>query len=284
MLAVIVIYQQEKVEVVAYRTLIQALSTLSFKEPVEILIYDHSPKAFFQSSDFQHAKVPVTYVEDPRNLGLSTAYNYGWELLKEKNLNWLLLLDQDTQVTAEYIEELNQTINTDSEAVVKVPQIYQGETLLAPTKAGQTVLPGIYQGEAVVSLNSGTCIHQSVLETLQGFTDEFPLDYLDHWFFFQVMSLGVKLQVLTSKLEHHLSMSEIETVSATRLRSVLEAEKRFIYRYQPEKKGQYHRHFLLRLLKYLVKDPKKVPLAFDIWRTPVDLQAEKGGKKDGSSN
>ncbi|MGX7059065.1 glycosyltransferase [Vagococcus humatus] len=284
MLAVIVIYQQEKVEVVAYRTLIQALSTLSFKEPVEILIYDHSPQAFWQRSDFQHEKVPVTYVADPRNLGLSTAYNYGWELLKQRQLDWLLLLDQDTTLTSDYLAELMDAMAHQPEAVVKVPQIYQGETLLAPTKAGQAVLPGIYEGEAVVSLNSGTCIHQSVLETLQGFTDEFPLDYLDHWFFFQVMSLGVKLQVLRSKLEHHLSMSEIETVSATRLRSVLEAEKRFIYRYQPEKKGQYRRHFWLRLIKYLVKDPKKVPLAWNIFRQPISEKGYEGGKVNGKTD
>ena len=38
----------------------------------------------------------IHYISDPTNPGVSKAYNVGFELARQLNKKWLLLLDQDT--------------------------------------------------------------------------------------------------------------------------------------------------------------------------------------------
>ena len=45
-----------------------------------------------------------------------------------------------------------------------------------------------------MAINSGTVITAETLRWLEGFSEEFPLDYLDHWFFYQLNQAKKRLK------------------------------------------------------------------------------------------
>ena len=52
------------------------------------------------------AAFPIHYVHDPSNGGLASAYNFALARAESEEREWLLLLDQDTSPTREFIVEL----------------------------------------------------------------------------------------------------------------------------------------------------------------------------------
>ena len=64
----------------------------------------HNHRIIRSSADF-----PIHYVHDPSNGGLASAYNYALARAESEEREWLLLLDQDTSLTAEFISELVET-------------------------------------------------------------------------------------------------------------------------------------------------------------------------------
>ncbi len=99
--AVVVIY---KLEIAASKT-IASLHSLGRQPGLEIslLIYDNSPSP--QTCEHPIANLfPVTYVHDPQNGGLAPAYNRALQMAEANGAEWLLLLDQDTVLSADYFE------------------------------------------------------------------------------------------------------------------------------------------------------------------------------------
>ena len=49
-----------------------------------------------------------------RNLGIVTAYNYAYETACQNSSEWLLLLDHDTEITAEYMDTVLNLLNMEN--------------------------------------------------------------------------------------------------------------------------------------------------------------------------
>ena len=52
------------------------------------------------------ASFPIHYVHDPSNGGLAPAYNFALEHAESEGREWLLLFDQDTSLTVDFLVEL----------------------------------------------------------------------------------------------------------------------------------------------------------------------------------
>lgn len=215
-----------------------------------ILIYDNSPEAqnhaFFQRKE-------VTYRHDAANPGLAKAYNEAI-IQAQGKYDRLLLLDQDTHLTVEYLQEVTAFVFDDDIAVV-VPRLFSGQRQLSPLSmekmigahsqalsSGKTEMPSM-------AMNSGTCITIDYLLTSGGFNEEFPLDFLDHWFFYQLWQNKKTLWVSQCKLQHELSVLNYRRVSLLRYRSILQGEQHYYRNYQEAQWPSYRRHLLLRCLK-----------------------------------
>lgn len=85
--------------------------------------------------------------------------------------------------------------------------------------------------QPLMAINSGTVITAETLRWLEGFSEEFPLDYLDHWFFYQLNQANKKIEVLPVHLKQELSVLDYRTMSSQRYRSIIEAETLFYRRY-----------------------------------------------------
>ena len=178
-----------------------------------LVVYDNSPHAHDAV-----AGVSVDYVHDPSNGGLAAAYNYALQRAIKSGFEWLLLLDQDTTLTAEFLTELiacaNSLQSRDMVAAI-VPKLIAEGAIRSPaehfidyirhqfTRTLKTLDKDVGLQEGRISAyNSGATLSVPILQSVGGFPEEFWLDYLDHAVFDALSTAGYRVYVLRSVLEH----------------------------------------------------------------------------------
>jgi GT2 family glycosyltransferase len=229
---------------------------------VEIILYDNSPdKQEFHPE--KYAGTAIRYVHDQRNLGIVTAYNYAFTAAKQNGSEWLLLLDHDTDVTAEYLETVRHLDEKDKSIAAIVPKVNYENQMISPVYShslrplqGDMPAAGL-QEKPVMAINSGALVRVSFLNEIGGFNEEFPLDYLDHWLFHEVYAKGYKVRLLNVALEHELSVMDYNRVSFTRYKSILESEMKFFKNYHHELYHSYRLQLVKRFLKQVIKVKNK---------------------------
>ncbi|MTD42435.1 glycosyltransferase [Erwinia sp. CPCC 100877] len=243
----IVLYQTKFSQSASYQLLKERLR----QNQLYLLIYDNSPQA--QAEEL--VDLPnVRYQHDKTNPGLAKAYNTGLQFVKEKSADLLMLLDQDTALSAVYLDTLLQEPLV-KEIGVYVPLIYSGKRQISPVFSDQyvgraSVLPaaGVYK-QRLMAINSGTVLTKEALLKLSSFNLDFPLDFLDHWLFFELYQMGIKIKVLPERLSHDLSVLDYEQVSAKRYESIIRAETLFYQQYDQEKLSAHKKQLFLRTIK-----------------------------------
>jgi len=228
-------------------------------EALDLMICDNSPYA--QPAP---AWIAGGYVRDVTNPGLARCYNQALQRAVEAGVPWLMLLDQDTTVTEEYVHEVLDTaeaLGRDQKVVAMVPKLIQGGVICSPIQPPRygpaRAISAEYQGVAegrLHAFNSGAVVRVSAVREIGGFPEEFALDYLDHATFTGLQRRGGKLLVLRSELEHELSSNDQtgndqtgeDAISVQRQTGVLDAEYRFYARYGS---GAERRMWRFRLLR-----------------------------------
>jgi GT2 family glycosyltransferase len=206
-----------------------------------LLIYDNSPQ--FQALTAQ-TPVSVEYVHDPANGGLALAYNAALARAKEEQRPWLLLLDQDTSLTAEFLSELLEaakSLQAQPEVAAIVPKLMVRGELHSPalnfiTQLRQLRSPGpsIYvdafgiQQEHLCGYNSGATLRVSALRAVGEFPTEYWLDFLDHAIFHTLFAHGFRMYLMRARLVHDFSGSDVKSVPPWRQQNVLDARTRYV--------------------------------------------------------
>lgn len=233
--------------VVLYRSTFDQSSTLRSLTDVKnrnpalcarmsLLIYDNSPKEqphSFDGTGFGR----LTYLHDPQNSGLAVAYNVGLKQAQQSGTDWLMLLDQDTELQEEFLQLLFAAIQSSPEDSVcaLVPKLTQGGAVFSPQKVGkfnnQSVAPD-YAGispDRLTALNSAACLRVRAVEAIGGFPREYWLDFLDHIVFHRLQIVGGKVQVLDTVIQHQLSLLNLEhEMSLPRYTGMLASEWRYV--------------------------------------------------------
>lgn len=237
--------------VVLYKTTMQESATLhsldtifaaqpELAERVDLLVYDNSPEPHPPANE-QTGAAHLIYRHDSSNRGLAGAYNVALDLARQKQLQWLLLLDQDTTLTSEYLHSLFERIVAEppSEACAIVPRQVRDGVLLSPRlirRGRELPVPDGLATEPLTVFNSAACVRVSSLLAIGGFPREFPLDYLDHVVFHRLQAkAGGRLWVMPIRIEHQLSIKNLaEEMSLERYRRLLVAEWGYIGEVKPK--------------------------------------------------
>jgi hypothetical protein len=103
-----------------------------------------------------------------------------------------------------------------------------------------------------MAINSGAVIRVAFLKEIGGFNEEFPLDYLDHWLFYEIYAKNYKTFVLDIYLHHDLSVMDYNSISLTRYKSILHSEFTFYKKYKRELFPEYRKQLFKRLLKQII--------------------------------
>jgi len=240
-LAVVVRYQMPLSESPTLRGLCDALSSRpDLTQCYTVMIWDNSPEAIVNLQ----LPIPFLYHHSQVNLGVSSAYNFAMEYALEHGYEWLLLLDQDTKLTSEFLlAMLRHSLNLlpiQEIAAIAPTVLVRGcavspKRLLVMDRNRKYVQPkqyvlyiakrlrildrncmypigecGIAPGEAV-AINNGCIMRVASLRAIGGFSTDFWLDYSDIYLFRQLFEHGMKVwRAADVKLEHDMTIMDCE--------------------------------------------------------------------------
>jgi len=203
---------------------------------IALLIYDNSPDP--QSVNLAPLSFgAVEYHHASENGGLAAAYNQALSIAITADIDWLLLLDQDTVLVPALFPVLFSAIESPllPEICAVVPKLVRRGSVLSPQIVGRfhnhnfpDAFSGTYRGQ-ITALNSAACLRVQALVAIGGFPREYWLDFLDHITFHRLQAVGGRTLILNVALEHSLSLQNLEEeMSVARYTKVLAAEWRFV--------------------------------------------------------
>jgi len=236
-LAVVVLYKRLPQDSQTIQSLIQVFeSNPRLSAPVRVLLWDNSP-------------TPATDVSLPfafelghagRNVGTSGAYNYAMELAGSLGCPWLLLLDQDTTVTEQFLQGMigyGEKFRETPEIAAVVPFIFSHGTLVSPRRLLSfnrvRQIPVTFRGlcrDKAYAVNSATLMRVNALREVGGYSDEFWLDLSDVYVFQAFHRQGKSMYIAGDLLVEHsiASMDFDKEMSSERYRNFLAAESAYV--------------------------------------------------------
>ncbi|MBD3749610.1 MAG: glycosyltransferase [Sphingobacteriales bacterium] len=205
-LQIIIVLFKEKISTsISYKSITES------DPEINVFIYDNSPTRDPDAEKFPN----VVYIHDKRNLGVSTAYNEGAKFAKSKNIEWLLLLDQDTQVPVNFLSQLKLNINMTNPLNLYAMRLYSNGMLLSPCgykfKRGN-FLRNIKEGKnnlkKITFLNSGLLLSTELFFKVQGYDKNVPLYFSDFVFINRLRKHIKTFTLLPIDLIHNLSSND----------------------------------------------------------------------------
>lgn len=262
-LAIVVLYGMSPEVSPTVRTLLTSAAALTSIERAKfkVLIYDNTPNAHtpgFLGNCFE-------YHASAENGGLASAYNYALRRAEEEGFEWLLTLDQDTEIHQEYLSklfELVRQLHSDDRTAAIAPCIADKGVVISPhilfyglSKRFPKGYQGLSRKETAV-INSATAWRVSAVRDIGGFNPLFWLDYLDYWVCHSIYRSGRRIYVdgnLT--ISHELSLLDRKNrMTAARFDNFLSAETAFYDVYRSRVEGLVLTFRVLgRLLKQIIR-------------------------------
>lgn len=235
-MVVIVLYRISPDESPAYRSVIASRERFGSElGDVRVLLWDNSPKP---GAD-QNLPEGVAYFGDESNSGLATAYNRAVEWAELHQAEWLLTLDQDTAVPADFFAKMAAAAAASTRYAgigAVVPQIAAEGRLLSPNWFQFGAIPRWYSSgyvgvpsEPVFAFNSGAMLRVDALRQVGGYDPRFWLDNSDAMIFSRLHEHGKRVYVAGDiQVGHEFSMKDMQRrMSVARYRNALLAETAF---------------------------------------------------------
>jgi GT2 family glycosyltransferase len=227
-LPVIVLYKQNLRESPTFRTLSPQLSSKRWL----VFVYDNSPVS---------QQIPqglgIVYHRDPQNSGITAAYNCATSIAVKNGIPWMLLLDQDSAIPSDFVENLESCISTyagSRDIVAVVPRTWNGKSLISPRKVLFGRYVPVQKGASgphpteISAVNSCAAVRTDFVAEIGGYDESYWLDFADHWFFRSVYAKGKMVAVMPIDVQHDLSVTDFRhRITVERYKSILSAETRF---------------------------------------------------------
>jgi GT2 family glycosyltransferase len=259
-LAVIVLYGDGRKTSATLRSVEAALSrSPGVAALYEFLLWDNSAVPLDRMPSFAH------YRHDPTNSGTSGAGNGAAAYATGHGLRWMMMLDQDTTLPADFLERMHaQAMRRDSDPTVSAiaPTVLVGDFVVSPRRmlrnrhvAYPSGENGLAPGEAA-SINSGTLLRVSDLLAVGGYDPRFWLDYSDWALFHQFYRAGLGTWRAADIVLHH-SMTVMDydnLMDSRRYKNLLDAEEAYTDLYRGGLEGAMQTaRLLLRSVKQRLK-------------------------------
>lgn len=254
-LAILVVYNRKGEETKTLNSLLDncAKNPEVFRN-FKLIIYDNS---LIEQKIYLAIPFEYEYVHDHNNKGLAAAYNYALTKAIAAGYSWLLLLDQDSSLPEDFIDNLSCglfSLKRDSRVAAVVPKVRYKKTFFSPAK---DLFGGILRpidmrhkgvcGFKVLAIGSASAIRVSFLQSIGGFNEIYWLDGLDRWLFNAINNMGGKVYVTDSIIDHELSIMDYDKfMDEQRYANILKYEAIFMKSFKSKAESYV---YYLRLLK-----------------------------------
>jgi GT2 family glycosyltransferase len=260
-LAVVVLYKRKPEHSQTLTSLADVFARHSeLLESIQVLIWDNSPAPI----DHLSLSFPCEYRHGTRNVGTSGAYNNAMEFAEAQGSPWLLLLDQDTTVSEQFLPrmiEYSHSLLSSQEVGSVVPFVYSHGHLVSPRQLRSfnrnLQIPlgfhGVFRHRGY-GINSSALLRVAALREIGGYSEEFWLDLSDVYTFQQMFWKGRFMYVAGDLvLQHSLSGEDYDReMTVERYQNFLAAESAFVdlYSSRIERLAQIYRLFRRTFRQY----------------------------------
>ncbi len=208
-LFVIVVYRQPVPKSAAWTSLESEIANLRCK--TNLLIYDNSPEPQVAPDS---TLVHIYYHHNPSNAGVSAAYNFANRLSLHEGNRWLLLLDQDTQLSRGSLLQYHKAFNDHPDSVIFAPILRDKKGIVSPFtfRLGggvrvKSARSGVISLKKYKAINSGLLINSDAFQRAGGYEDSLRLDFSDLAFLRKFQTVDEKLMIVNTVLQHNFSGS-----------------------------------------------------------------------------
>lgn len=246
----LVTYSQKFDKTLSFKCLSEMSS--SIRRKINLLVFDNGPVDYTLESDFDGQYI----YNKKEERGTRIAYQAALEITHD---SWLMLLDDDTRISERYFKNLFiQLDNHAATDIVAYCPIIEDETgQISPTKSNNINMlnfpreSGIFF-EDITGIASGLTLSKEFMQSIGGFNLEFPLDYLDHWIFYSIIANGKKVKVLENRIQHTLSVQNLESLSAFRFYSIFKSEYIFYKQYRKQLLFEVKKKYIKMIIKGVI--------------------------------
>ncbi len=178
------------------------------KEGDKIFIIDNNSaiKERLLSLKF-HKEVEIIYNNE--NLGLAAAQNIGIKKSIEEEFEWILFLDDDSEIEGNFIKELKKAYenhrNKDILGILAPNILFKNleKKVAYPIKSKFFIKRVVFNEQKYIDdvmfvISSGSLIRTSMIKKIGLFKDEFFIDHIDVEYCLRVNSNGYKIRVVES--------------------------------------------------------------------------------------
>ena len=236
----LVAYSKEFTQTESFKSLDNL--SYSIKKSLNLIVFDNGRREVTEYKLPEgFSSVSYYFNKEMIERGTRIAYQYALDNMAD---SWLMLLDDDTSITDNYIlKVLKEISNTQVEALC--PLIFDEQVQLSPTDSDTVKSLNFPKGSGIYSKNitgisSGLVLSKEFMLEIGGFTKEFPLDYLDHWVFWQLRDRKKKIKVIDEIVQHQLSEK--------RFYSIFSSEYLFYKKYVPEAFYQIQKKYVKMII------------------------------------
>lgn len=179
---------------------------------VQLLVVDNSTDESVQNQE-EARQAGAWFLSMNGNKGLSKAYNAAFDMLREKPGDWIVLLDDDTEIPDEYWVKLR----TESPDAILLPVVMTANGKMISPAEMKHDIPHLAQSTEsiteITGINSGMAIPKRLADTYT-YDERLFLDYVDHQFLKDMKRTGEKIRILPVKLYQEFSAEQTDLESA----------------------------------------------------------------------
>ncbi|WP_286638091.1 glycosyltransferase [Faecalibaculum rodentium] len=199
----------------------------ALKEPdVQLLVVDNSTDESIHNQE-EARQAGAWFLSMNGNQGLSKAYNAAFDYLKTTTGDWVVLLDDDTQIPDQYWMQLRK--ETPNAVLLPVVRTMKGK-MISPAEMKHDIPRSVVSPSTIsdiTGINSGMAVPKQLTDTYR-YNDHLFLDFIDHQFIKDLKQNGVDIRILPAELVQSFSADGLEKQSALKR---LEIQKKDLYTY-----------------------------------------------------
>jgi rhamnosyltransferase len=189
---------------------------------------------------------PHNIIENTYNMGLAHALNQGIGIASSENMEWVLLLDQDTDVDDDIISELSKTISNMPILPAIIGSNYRDFHSVSTAFRCKNN-KNMYQKKPTV-ITSGTLLNLEHAKHIGPFKSEYFIDSIDHEYCMRAKSLGYDIYITCKPLmTHNIGLQDQKFL--TRLQCLLS------HPHSPERKYYVARNTVATAKYYIYEFP-----------------------------
>jgi GT2 family glycosyltransferase len=187
--------------------------------------------------------IPFQYHHAAGNDGVSGAYNGALSICEGSGYEWMMLLDDDTEVSPEYLAgmiECRSKCNDNVVIAAIAPLLLDKDFQLSPQQILTHRSVPVAQSPARIleqhcfAANSGVLMRAEALAAIGGYSLDFWLDYSDIYVFHRFYAAGKRVYLAADlRLQHSMTMLDYDgRMTVDRYRNFLYAEQAFFDLYK----------------------------------------------------